>query len=331
MRALRSFGEKDIRVVDVDEPTPSDDKIIVEVDWCGICGSDLHLFHMGPQAMLSLPKDKTDTTPLIMGHEIAGRITHSPFPATHPVGSPVVLDPRLYCSSCPQCTAAPEPQSQCCANGIGFTGFSTQSAGGFAEKMAVPRAAAHVLPGGADALEDAALVEPLAVAWHAVKRAGIAGPEWLEGAGAVGGKRAAEVAALVVGGGPVGVAVCYVLRAWGVGTVVLSEPAKARREGVRELVDEVVDPVEESVVEIPVPFVPLMYRESMVTASCAYNEKDFEEVVKAFAEGKFKGAESMITARISLEDVVKEGFGVLTEPDNSHVKILVTPKASRVR
>lgn len=39
----------------------------------------------------------------------------------------------------------------------------------------------------------------------------------------------------------------------------------------------------------------------------------------------------MITARISLEDVVKEGFGVLTEPDNSHVKILVTPKASRVR
>lgn len=47
MRALRSFGEKDIRVVDVDEPTPSDDKIIVEVDWCGICGSDLHLFHMG--------------------------------------------------------------------------------------------------------------------------------------------------------------------------------------------------------------------------------------------------------------------------------------------
>lgn len=200
--------------------------------------------------MLSLPKDKTDTTPLIMGHEIAGRITHSPFPATHPVGSPVVLDPRLYCSSCLQCTAAPEPQSQCCANGIGFTGFSTQSAGGFAEKMAVPRAAAHVLPGGADALEDAALVEPLAVAWHAVKRAGIAGPEWLEGAGAVGGKRAAEVAALVVGGGPVGVAVCYVLRAWGVGTVVLSEPAKARREGVRELVDEVVDPVEESVVEV---------------------------------------------------------------------------------
>lgn len=47
MRALRSYGAGDIRVVDVDEPTPSDDKVIVEVEWCGICGSDLHLWHMG--------------------------------------------------------------------------------------------------------------------------------------------------------------------------------------------------------------------------------------------------------------------------------------------
>lgn len=90
-----------------------------------------------------------------------------------------------------------------------------------------------------------------------------------------------------------------------------------------------------------------MYKETTVTASCAYNETDFGEVVKAFAEGKlalvecigkttgltppsgrFKGAESMITARISLEDVVEKGFEALARPDNSHVKILVTPKKS---
>ncbi|KAH7038836.1 chaperonin 10-like protein [Macrophomina phaseolina] len=374
MRALRSYGEKDIRVVDVDEPTPSGDKVIINVEWCGICGSDLHLFHMGmeavtdntsphpsgPEAMLRLPKSTTDATPLIMGHEIAGRIAHSPDPASLPVGAPVVVDPCLFCGNCAPCAAR---QTQLCAAGISFRGFSTQAGGGFAEKIAVEPSAVYVLPEEAGArLAHAALVEPLAVAWHAVKRAGIATPAW----------SAADVTALVVGGGPVGVAVCYVLKAWGVARVVLSEPARARREGVRALVDEVVDPVGESVVErclgategkgvdvvfecsgsqrvvadvfgsvsflgtvvivalwkgdVAVPFVPLMYKEIAVTASCAYNATDLQEVVKAFAAGRFTGVDSMVTARLSLEDVVEKGFDALTNPENTHVKILISPK-----
>ncbi|KAF9631234.1 chlorophyll synthesis pathway protein BchC [Lasiodiplodia theobromae] len=357
--------------------------------------------------MLKLPPDHTATTPLIMGHEIAGRIitSNNNYPALPP-GTPVLIDPRLICSTCPQCTAfssssaAPdededdgdnEPQSQGCAAGLSFVGFSTSvKGGGFASRVAVKASAVHVLPewkgkDERDLLADAALVEPLAVAWHAVKRAGVLEvPGWVgSGGGESGGegrkgkgkgkKKAAEdVAVLIVGGGPVGVAVAYVLRAWGVGTVVVSEPVAGRREHVRGLVDVVVDPVAESVVEkceevtggrgvdvvfecagsprvvgdvfgslawrgvvvvvslwvgeIPVPFAPLMYKESTLTSSCAYNEKDFAEVVKAFAEDRFEGVDRMITARISLEDVVQKGFEELQKPDNTHLKILVTPK-----
>ncbi|GME43119.1 Imidazoleglycerol-phosphate dehydratase [Neofusicoccum parvum] len=379
MRALRSYGAGDIRVVDVDEPTPSDDKVIVEVEWCGICGSDLHLWHMGPQNMLKLDPSHTAAHPLIMGHEIAGRVV-DPGGSRLARGAPVVLDPRLTCAACPQCTAPDpadgEPRSHGCARGISFVGFDPAVQGaGFAERLAVAPKACRALPGDSVlGLECAALVEPLAVAWHAVKRAGVGRPPWVEGT--VRGKGAGETAVLVVGGGPVGVAICHVLRAWGVGKVVVSEPLESRRKGCRGLVDEVVDPVRESVVErckeltggsgvdvvfecsgsprvvedvfgslgwrgtvvvvslwkgdIPVPFPPLMYRETNVTASCAYNEKDFEEVVKAFSEGRFKGVESMITARISLEDVVEKGFGALDDPNNSHVKILITPKKANL-
>lgn len=47
MRALRSYGQDDIRVEEVGEVTHSADEVIVDVEWCGICGSDLHLWHLG--------------------------------------------------------------------------------------------------------------------------------------------------------------------------------------------------------------------------------------------------------------------------------------------
>ncbi|KAK0622094.1 hypothetical protein DIS24_g11419, partial [Lasiodiplodia hormozganensis] len=161
--------------------------------------------------MLKFPPAQTANTPLIMGHEIAGRIISSSpnNAAALPPGTPVLIDPRLICSTCPQCTAtttsaAPddddddedsEPQSQGCAAGLSFVGFSTAvKGGGFASRVAVKASAVHVLPewkgeGKRDLLADAALVEPLAVAWHAVKRAGVVEvPGWVGGGGESGGK-----------------------------------------------------------------------------------------------------------------------------------------------
>lgn len=205
--------------------------------------------------MLSLPPDYTSTRPLILGHELTGRLA-APIPPSiasrrpdlHP-GARVVVDPRLYCAACGPCTSpAEEPQSQGCARGLGFMGFTTKAGGGFAERVAASVGAVFVVPEGAeDAGAVAALVEPLAVAWHAVKRAGVEVPGWVGGGG--GTRKAGETAVLVVGGGPVGVAVCWVLRAWGVGKVVVSEPLRERREGCKAVADEVVDPGEESVVE----------------------------------------------------------------------------------
>lgn len=48
MKAARYYGKGDIRVDDVDEPTPGDGQLLVDVEWCGICGSDLHEFIIGP-------------------------------------------------------------------------------------------------------------------------------------------------------------------------------------------------------------------------------------------------------------------------------------------
>lgn len=164
-----------------------------------------------------------------MGHEFAGRILETPRDSSLVPGQPVMVDPRLYCSSCAACQKG---LTHGCEK-WGFLGLSG-GGGGLSEIVAVDAARLHPLPESVD-LSVAALLEPLAVAWHAIKRAEITD---LARAGPV----------LVVGGGPVGVAVVYVLKAWGASQIWVTEPSPIRQERLRGVTDVVFDPAVDDVV-----------------------------------------------------------------------------------
>jgi threonine dehydrogenase-like Zn-dependent dehydrogenase len=135
-----------------------------------------------------------------------------------------MVDPRLSCKSCHACTHGID---NLCSS-LGFVGFNAASAG-FGEFAAVDAKMCYALPETAD-LAEAALIEPLCVARHALE--------------AVGAMSWEDKSVLVLGSGPIGIAVLWNLRAMGVKTMVVSEPTKLRQEHARELTSHVLNPME---------------------------------------------------------------------------------------
>jgi threonine dehydrogenase-like Zn-dependent dehydrogenase len=159
MRAVR-FEAGAVRVVDA--PAPLGEGVRVRIRGCGICGSDLAMLGSG--------------FPLggIPGHECAGELDD---------GTPVALEPIAPCGHCEFCVRG---DYQVCRVGIPMI-YGVGRDGGMSEEMLVPERCLVRLPRGVR-VEDACLVEPLAVAIHGVRRAGIRGGErvCVVGAGPIG-------------------------------------------------------------------------------------------------------------------------------------------------
>jgi threonine dehydrogenase-like Zn-dependent dehydrogenase len=169
-----------------------------------------------------------EVLPVTLGHEFCGRISQAPKGSDLKVGQAVMVDPRLYCRSCHPCST--KVTNAC--DQWGFKGLSG-TGGGFSEAVAIDTRMCYPIP--ESMLEYAALIEPLTVAWHALKISGL--------------KSFKGKTALVVGGGPVGIALIFVLRSWGVDKVFVSEPTVTRRKQNAEFADEVFNPIEQKVGE----------------------------------------------------------------------------------
>jgi threonine dehydrogenase-like Zn-dependent dehydrogenase len=147
MRALRFFEDRVMRLVDEPEPVPADDETVVEVAVASVCGSDIHGIRPGGFR----------TPPLIMGHEFAG---------TTPDGRLVAVRATLGCGACRFCDRGME---YVCTDRV-IIGIDRP--GGFQERVAVPDRSLVEMPAGSTALAGA-IVEPLAVARHAWRRASV--------------------------------------------------------------------------------------------------------------------------------------------------------------
>jgi threonine dehydrogenase-like Zn-dependent dehydrogenase len=224
--AVLRNGELRVRE-DVPEPVPGFGQVLVEVAACGICGSDLHFAKHG-QTMLDLGK-KMQGTPTIeagevdlgqdvfMGHEFTARIlevgpdTQAAAPGTLVTSIPVLLS----------------------MSGIEPIVYSNTTLGGYAEQMLLSAPLLVEVPNGLD-FRHAALTEPMAVGLHAVNRS-----EITQGTGA-----------LVLGCGPVGLAVIAALKVKGIGPIVASDLSPARRELALTMgAHEAIDPREEPAFE----------------------------------------------------------------------------------
>lgn len=228
MRAARFHGREDIRVEQIDEPALKPGHVIVDIAWCGICGSDLHEYIMGPLTFGKTPHPLTgETLPVAMGHEFCGRVRNPSSASGLADGDAVMVDPRILCRQCTRCEAG---ATHACKQ-LGYMGYHT--GGGYAERVAVDESMLHKLPGNVS-LDYAAVIEPLAVVVHAIKETKIT--EWK------------EKDILVLGGGPIGLALVIALRAFGAEKIIVSEPAAKRREQVKEFVKAAYNPMVDDVV-----------------------------------------------------------------------------------
>ncbi|AGL19189.1 threonine dehydrogenase [Actinoplanes sp. N902-109] len=194
------------------EPSaPAAGEVQIAVAYCGLCGTDLHIAHGNMDARVR--------TPLIFGHEASGTVAATgPGVTGFPAGAPVTVMPLLWDGTCAACLAG---HQHICQN-LTFVGID--SPGALQQRWNVPAAIVLPLPAGLD-LRTAALVEPVAVAVHDVRRAELQIGDQV----------------VVLGGGPIGVLIAVVARHAGA-RVVVAEIDATRRDLVAALGFDVLDP-----------------------------------------------------------------------------------------
>jgi len=346
MKALRWYKQKDLRLDNIDEPIAKKGEVKIRVEWCGICGSDLHEYTAGPIFIpAETPHPLTgDKAPIVMGHEFSGQVIEIGEGVTKvQVGDRVAVEP-VY--SCGECDACKQGKYNLCAK-MGFYGLAG-GGGGFSEFTSVPEHMIHKLPETVS-YEQGALVEPSAVALHSVRQSKLQ----------VGDKVA------VFGTGPIGLLVIEALKAAGAAEIYAVELSEQRRQKAEELGAIAINPNNGDVVEqiqkltnggVDVAFevtgVPpvltqainstkfngetmivsifekeatihpqnIVMKERTVTGIIGYRDV-FPAVISLMAQGYFP-ADKLVTKRITLDEVIDEGFeGLLKE--RNHIKILV--------
>jgi threonine dehydrogenase-like Zn-dependent dehydrogenase len=192
----------ELEVAERPEPVPGRGQVRIQVLRCGICGSDLHARHGCDQwadlaVKVGYNRFARSSQPIVYGHEFCGEVTdHGP-------------DCRKGTRSGTRVVALPILRGP---SGLDMVGLSMDAPGAYAEQMLVEES--MMMPVPADLPTDvAALTEPMAVGWHAVRRGEV-------------GKR---TVAIVIGCGPVGLSVILLLKARGVRTVVASDYSAGRR------------------------------------------------------------------------------------------------------
>jgi len=213
MRAAYYEGNQTIRVGECVPVDPGAGQVQIRVNFCGICGTDLHLFHGAMAHRLRLPH--------VLGHEMAGAITAvGPGVSGWKPGDRVTVRPLDPCGKCPACAAG---HTHICQN-LKFIGIDVP--GALQELWTVPAHTLHHLPDNLT-LRQGALVEPIAVACHDVRLSNLAAGEY----------------AVVIGGGPIGALVALVAGTRGA-RVVMAEVNPFRIELARGLGLNVVNPQE---------------------------------------------------------------------------------------
>ncbi|WP_118915706.1 zinc-binding dehydrogenase [Mycobacterium shigaense] len=336
---MRASVLRDGRMVyrdDLPEPVPGPGQVLVAVNSCGICGSDLHFAAHGSQVLtmteqagggggiqVDLGRD------IFMGHEFSAEILEAgPDTETFAPGTFVTSLPILLST-----------------NGFDPIVYSNSTVGGYAERMLLSAPMLLRVPNGLDP-RHAALTEPMSVGLHAVNKSNIERGE----------------TALVIGCGPIGIAIIAALRMRGVESIVAADFSPTRRELATAMgAHQVLDPAQGSpfdsvkakvvfeAVGVPGiiddvlrrarwgtrlvvagvcmqpdalhPFFAIA-KEISVQFVLAQTPDEFADTLRALGEGELDVA-PMITAQVGL-DGVGAAFDDLADPEQ-HCKILVTP------
>jgi 2-desacetyl-2-hydroxyethyl bacteriochlorophyllide A dehydrogenase len=172
MRAVTCREPGQLALIDRPEPEPRPGEVLVRIRRVGICGTDYHIYD-GTQPFITYPR--------IMGHELSAEVVGAPAASALRPGEAVIVNPYLNCGTCIACRKG---KTNCCTT---LSVLGVHRDGGMTDLLALPEG--NLYPAGDLSLDQAAMVEFLAIGAHAVRRSA-AGP----------GDRA-----LVVGAGPIGI------------------------------------------------------------------------------------------------------------------------------
>jgi len=328
----------DFEVNDVPDPDPGPGEVVVEVAYCGICGSDLHLIEKG-----MLPGGA------VIGHEASGVVAKAgDGVADFKEGDPVVVMPLDPCNSCAPCQAG---NTHMCESGMERNYGLGGRPGAFSNYMLTTPAMLFPVPDGLD-LKAAALTEPWAVAVHGVNMLG-------EASGRL---------ACILGAGPIGLLCLYALRRAGFENVLVSEPdpfraglaAKAgatvvdtSKQMLGKAILEAADRSPDVIADCagtpgsfadsfsalrpggdvlmlgihmgPLSFMPLIYflKEPTIRFSFGYTSRQFGESLKSLAGGAVDPG--LIISSVMPLDKIGEAFDMLGGP--GHAKVLIDCRA----
>lgn len=212
---------KHLSLADLPDPVPGAGEVLVRVAACGICGSDVHGYDGSTGRRIP---------PIVMGHEAAGVVAAvGEGVAGYRVGDRVTFDSTVYCGECEYCRRG---EVNLCDRRqvVGVSCGDYRRAGAFAEYVAVPERILYRLPDGLS-FSDAAMLEAVSVAIHAVRVAEVKGGE----------------TALVIGAGMIGLLILQAAKASGCSRVFVADVDPTRLELARSLgADVVIDSSRES-------------------------------------------------------------------------------------
>lgn len=192
MKAAVLYGKYDLKIKDIPIPKAGNGFHLVKVAYCGICGTDVHLYDGDEGSVKLIP----GTVP---GHELSGTLVDT--------GEPVVIDPNYYCGRCSACLSG---KPHYCEN-IFNTGVTVN--GGFAEYVLAHESQIHYIPGHLN-LRDAAFAEPVSCCLHGIDLIDL--------------KKSDRV--LIIGAGTIGLIMLQAVKAFGVSHAAISEPIENKRK-----------------------------------------------------------------------------------------------------
>ncbi|ADT96912.1 2,3-butanediol dehydrogenase [Mycolicibacterium gilvum] len=343
MRAAIYHGREDVRIEELPDPSPRAGEVVIEVARAGICGTDLHEYIAGP--MHAAPG-------VVIGHEYSGTVVG--------VGSGVreFTEGDRVCGvgvfGCGECGFCKQGAEALCGT-VGFIGFAVN--GALARYASLPTKALFRIPDEIS-LAEAAVVEPIASAYHAVRRSGLA----------------AGGTVFIAGAGPIGLALVQFSLAQGATQVIVSEVSATRRVAAHRVgATRVIDPLAEDAVEVvrtltngngvdvsfdaagvqPALDAALgvlrprgrlmvvaiweapagidinrsVMREANIGFSFCYEaQRQVPAILDLLATGAISLGE-LITDEIPLDAVVSQGLEELRVNRDAHVKILIDPSA----
>ncbi|MGI6173928.1 MAG: zinc-dependent alcohol dehydrogenase family protein [Christensenellales bacterium] len=214
MLAAVYYGKDDLRVIDIPKPTCGDGDVLIKIKYCGVCGTDVHIYH-GDGGAAPVPVGT------VIGHEFSGVVERVGKDCRRiKVGDRVSVDPNDCCGECYFCKNG---KAHFCTN---MKGYGTTYAGGFAEYVAVPERQVYPLPDGLS-FESGSQSETLSCCLNGIDLCKI---------------RVGENV-LILGAGPIGLMMLQLAKASGAGTVIVSEIVEEKRALAQKLgADIAIDP-----------------------------------------------------------------------------------------